>query len=50
MKSIEENELPEIVIVKSIKNHKPLGPGLFKSQYENVLFYVLLMEGLKCER
>jgi GxxExxY protein len=39
-----ENEISKIVVDTSFKIHKQLGPGLFESVYESVLFYELLNE------
>jgi GxxExxY protein len=50
MDNLNENVLSEIIIGKSINIHKKLGPGLFESVYEEVLFYELTKEGLECRR
>lgn len=36
-----ENQISKIVIGSCIKIHQKLGPGLFESVYENILFYEL---------
>lgn len=36
-----ENQLASIVVDASLRIHKRLGPGLFESVYEEVLFYEL---------
>lgn len=44
------NKLTGITIEESINIHSTLGPGLFESVYEEVLFYKLGKRGLKVER
>jgi GxxExxY protein len=41
-----ENEISAIVLDKSIKVHKALGPGLYESVYEECLGYELKKSGL----
>lgn len=38
---MEINEITSIIIEESIKIHSDLGPGLFESVYEEVLYYRL---------
>jgi GxxExxY protein len=38
------------IVAASIKIHKVLGPGLFESVYEEILFYELTKRRLFCER
>ena len=45
-----ENELSKIIVDCCFKIHTTLGPGLFESVYEEVLFYELNKRGLSCER
>ena len=45
-----ENELSKIIVDCCYKIHKALGPGLLESVYEEVLYYVLIKNGLRCER
>jgi GxxExxY protein len=45
-----ENELSKIIVDCCYKIHKTLGPGLLESVYEEVLYYVLIKNGLKCGR
>lgn len=45
-----ENELSRIIVDCCFKIHKTLGPGLLESVYEEVLYYVLTKNGLKCDR
>lgn len=44
------NEITGIIIEESIKIHNDLGPGLFESVYEEVLYYRLKKRDLKVER
>ncbi len=44
------NELTSIIIEKSIKVHKSLGPGLLESSYKECLFYELSKAGLFVEK
>lgn len=45
-----ETELTRIVIGEAIALHRVLGPGLFESAYEEILFRRLVRRGLKVER
>ncbi len=45
-----ENELSKIIVDCCYKIHKTLGPGLLESVYEEVLYYVLTKNSLRCER
>ena len=45
-----ENELSKIIVDCCYKIHKTLGPGLLESVYEEVLYYVLTKNGLRCVR
>jgi len=45
-----ENEISGIIVDLSVKIHKALGPGLLESVYEEILFYELTQEGLRCKR
>jgi len=45
-----ENELSKIIVDCCYKIHKALGPGLLESVYEEVLYYVLTKNGLRCQR
>ena len=45
-----ENELSRIILDSCFKIHKTIGPGLFESVYEEVLFYELNKLNLKCKR
>ena len=47
---MEINEITGIIIEESIKIHKELGPGLFESVYEEVLFYRLSKRELKVSK
>lgn len=44
------NEITGIILEEAIKIHRDLGPGLFESVYEEVLFYRLTKRNLKVER
>jgi GxxExxY protein len=44
------NEITGIILEEAIKIHTNLGPGLFESVYEEVLFYRLTKRNLKVER
>jgi len=43
---MNENEISKIVIEKSLKVHKALGPGLLESVYQGALIYELKKSGL----
>jgi GxxExxY protein len=45
-----ENEISAIVLDKSIKVHRALGPGLYESVYEECLGYELKQSGLSFVR
>ncbi len=45
-----ENELSKIIVDCCYKTHKTLGPGVLESVYEEVLYYVLTKNSLRCER
>ena len=45
-----ENEFSKIIVDCCFKIHTTLGPGLFESVYEELLFYELNKRGLSCER
>ena len=45
-----ENELSKIIVDKCLKIHKALGPGLLESVYEEILFYELTKNKLKCQK
>ena len=44
------NEITSIIIEESIYIHRNVGPGLFESVYEELLFYRLTKRGLAVER
>ena len=44
------NEITSIIIEESIYIHRSVGPGLFESVYEELLFYRLIKRGLFVER
>lgn len=45
-----ENEISKIVVNTCYEIHVELGPGLFESVYEEILFFELKSQGLKVER
>lgn len=45
-----ENELSKIIVNCCYQIHKALGPGLFESVYEEILFHELNQAGLIVER
>ena len=47
---LNENELSKIIVNNCFEIHVNLGPGLFESVYEEILYRELLAEGLKVER
>jgi GxxExxY protein len=47
---MEINDVTGEIIDASIKVHSTLGPGLFESVYEEVLFYELAKRGLNLQR
>ena len=44
------NEITSIIIEESIYIHRSVGPGLFESVYEELLFYRLVKRGLFVEK
>ena len=44
------NEITSIIIEESIYIHRTVGPGLFETVYEEILFYRLRKRGLFVER
>ncbi len=49
-KHMTENEISAIILDKSIKVHKALGPGLYESVYEECLVYELNQQGISFVR
>ncbi len=47
---MHENEIAKIVVDTCFRIHITLGPGLFESVYEEILYYELTKLGLKVER
>ena len=47
---MHENEISKIVVDTCFRIHVTLGPGLFESVYEEILYYELTKLGLKVER
>lgn len=47
---MSENEIAKIIVDICYKIHKELGPGLFESVYEEILYYELVEYGFFVER
>ena len=47
---MNENELSRLVVNTAFHIHTKLGPGLFESVYEEVMYYELRKLGLKVDR
>ncbi len=47
---MNENELSRLVVNAAFHIHTKLGPGLFESVYEEVMYYELRKLGLKVDR
>jgi len=47
---MNENELSGIIVDRSLKIHRKLGPGLLESVYEEILSYELRKSDLACKR
>jgi len=45
-----ENEISRIIVDKCLKIHRALGPGLLESVYEEVLYYELSNQNLRCAK
>lgn len=45
-----ENEIAKIIFESALEVHRELGPGLFESVYEEILFYELTRKGLDVAR
>ncbi len=45
-----ENEISKIIVNACYDIHVELGPGLFESVYEEILYFELIKKGLKVER
>ncbi|MFZ1635042.1 MAG: GxxExxY protein [Chitinophagales bacterium] len=50
MEKLSENDLAKIVVQIAYEIHVKLGPGLFESVYEEILFTELTKRGLHVER
>lgn len=50
IKIMNENEISKIIVDACYRIHTVLGPGLFESVYEEILFYELSKTGLKIDR
>ena len=47
---MSENDLSKIIVNTCFTVHRGLGPGLFESVYEEILYYELRKSGLEIER
>jgi GxxExxY protein len=47
---MDENELSKIIVNTAFEIHTKLGPGLFESVYEEIMYFELSNLGLKVER
>jgi GxxExxY protein len=47
---MDENELSKIIVNTAFEIHTKLGPGLFESVYEEIMYFELSNIGLKVER
>ena len=47
---MEINEVTSIIIEECIKIHSDLGPGLFESVYEEILYYRLSKRGIHVQK
>lgn len=47
---MHENEISQIIVNSCFKIHTQLGPGLFESVYEEILYYELIQNSLSVER
>ena len=47
---MSENELSKIIVNTAFQIHLKLGPGLFESVYEEIMYYELVKIGLLVER
>lgn len=47
---MHENEISQIIVNSCFKIHTQLGPGLFESVYEEILYYELIQSSLSVER
>jgi GxxExxY protein len=48
--TMHENEISQIIVNSCFKIHTQLGPGLFESVYEEILYYELIQSSLSVER
>ena len=47
---MHENGISKIIVDSCLRIHKKLGPGLLETVYEEVLFYELTRNNLRCKR
>ncbi len=48
--SLSENQISKIIVDRSLKVHRALGPGLLESSYEKCLYHELVKTGLCVEK
>lgn len=48
--TLTENEISRIILDCSFRIHNQIGPGIFESIYEEILYYELKKEGLAVKR
>ncbi len=48
--NMTENEISKIIVNSCFQIHNELGPGLFESVYEEILFHELTQQGLKVSK
>lgn len=48
--NLSENQISKIIVDRSLKVHRNLGPGLLETSYEKCLYYELAKAGLSIER
>jgi GxxExxY protein len=48
--NLTENEISRIILDSCFDIHKELGPGIFESVYEEILYYELQKKGLEVKR
>ena len=47
---MNENSITDVIINKCIKIHKIMDPGLLESVYQELLFYELNKDGIRCKK
>ncbi len=49
-KAMHENEISKLIVDVAYRIHAQLGPGMFESVYEEIMFYELNQQGLFVEK